>query len=118
MSLRLLIDEDTQARVLVAQLRAAGHDVLTAGEAGLEAKTDADVLAYARTEQRLLLTRNGADFQALHEDDPVHPGILVIYQDHDPKKNLTYPAIVQAIANLEASGWEMAGQFIALNAWR
>src|SRR5205814_6191578 len=50
LSLSLLVDEDTQARELVARLRAAGHEVLTAGEANLNAQDDAAVLARARPE--------------------------------------------------------------------
>jgi hypothetical protein len=30
---------------------------------------------------------------------------------------MTYAAIVLALANLEASGLELAGQFVVLNAW-
>ena len=44
-------------------------------------------------------------------------GIGAIYQDRDPSKNMTYAAIVRALENLEASGLELAGQFVVLNAW-
>jgi len=42
--LRLLVDEDSQAHTLVRMLVEAGHDVLTAADAGLNAHSDADVL--------------------------------------------------------------------------
>ena len=117
MPLRLLVDEDTQAKQLVALLRTAGHDVVTVGEASLTDKSDAQVLAFARQEQRLVLTRNCGDFQALHVQNPVHPGILGIFQFNNPAKDMSYAAIAQAIANLETSGWSKAGQFVVLNQW-
>lgn len=58
LDLRLLVDEDSQARTLVRLLVEAGHDVLTAEVAGLNSLDDAEVLARAIHEQRTLLTRN------------------------------------------------------------
>ncbi len=115
--MRLLLDEDSQSRLVVRLLREAGHDVLTVSEAALEGREDADVFACARREGRVLLTRNGRDFQMLHEAEPDHPGVLVEYQDQDPAKNLSAARIVQAIDNLATSGWSLSGQLIALNAW-
>ncbi len=117
MSLRLLVDEDTQARPLVNLLRQAGHDVLTIQEASRNGATDAQVLALARSENRCLLTHNCDDFRALHQNDSQHPGILAVYREHDVSKNMSRAEIVQAIANVEASGWEFSGQFVVLNAW-
>ncbi|HLV81442.1 MAG TPA: DUF5615 family PIN-like protein [Chthonomonadaceae bacterium] len=117
MSLRLLVDEDTQARRLVDLLRSAGHDVLTVQQAGLNGEPDVRVLEYARQEVRILLTQNCDDFRALHRAHPEHPGILAIFNDRDPTKNMTFVSIVKAIANLEASGWEFSGQLVAVNAW-
>ena len=117
MSLRLLLDEDSQAKYLLNLLRSAGHDVITVNEAGLEGQVDSEVLNYAIQERRSLLTRNCNDFQELHEINPNHPGILAVYQDADPAKNMSYQAIVQAIANLEIASAAIENQFVALNQW-
>jgi predicted nuclease of predicted toxin-antitoxin system len=117
LSLRLLVDEDTQAKWLVNLLRSAGHDVVTVPEANLAAELDPRVLEYAQREDRILLTRNCEDFRALHHAQAQHAGIVAIYQDRDPDKNMSYAAIVRALANLEASGLELTGQFVVLNAW-
>jgi predicted nuclease of predicted toxin-antitoxin system len=117
LSLQLLLDEDSQATYLVNLLRAAKHDVLTVNEAGLSSRPDATVLDYARQKGRVLLTRNCDDFEELHQASSVHPGILSVYQDLDPSKNMSYQAIVKAIANLEAAGYEVKNQFIVLNQW-
>jgi Domain of unknown function (DUF5615) len=78
---------------------------------------DGTVLQRARTEGRVLLTRNCNDFQELHQDDSTHSGILAVYQDAEPAKHMSYQAILRAIANLEASGLELANQFVVLNQW-
>ncbi|MBI3929651.1 MAG: DUF5615 family PIN-like protein [Armatimonadetes bacterium] len=117
MGLYLLIDEDTQARPLVRLLRAAGHDVLTVAEAGLSEQPDESVLGFARSHGKAVLTHNCGDFEVLHQRDCRHPGILAVYRGHDSSKNMSHHAIVRAISNLEASGVELADQFIPLNLW-
>ncbi|MBC1196963.1 DUF5615 family PIN-like protein [Microcystis aeruginosa BLCCF158] len=117
MSLKLLIDEDAQDKVLVKLLRQAGHEVITVNEAGLMSQPDFIVLDYARNADRILLTLNCRDFQSLHAADSHHPGILAIYQEANPSKKMSFKAIVNAIANLETAKVPLANQFISLNHW-
>lgn len=117
MSLRLLIDEDSQARPLVAMLRQAGCDVMTAAEAGLTERSDAVLLSAAQSDRRVILTRNYRHFRELHDSGAEHSGIMVVCRDSNPAKNITWAGVVRAIANVEASGIEIAGEFIVLNAW-
>ena len=117
MSLKLLIDEDSQAKHLVNLLRSAGHNVITVNEAALMSKPDSVVLDYARQQERVLLTRNCDDFQTLHKVNPNHPGILAVYQHPDPSKSMSYLSIVKSIVNIEASDYSLANQFIPLNQW-
>ena len=118
MSLRLLIDEDSQAKRLVELLRDAGHDVITVREADLMTKPDSLVLNYARQDGRLVLTKNSNDFNMLHRADPNHPGILVVYEYFDRSKNMNYETIVKCIANIQESGLSLTNQFISLNSWK
>ncbi len=100
MSLSLLLDEDSQAKVLVKLLKESGNDVLTVNEAAIAGSPDEQVLDYARQTDRVLLTRNCSDFQELHRINSVHPGILAVYQDSDFSKNMNYQQITQAVTNL------------------
>lgn len=118
LGIRLLLDEDSQAKALVNMLKAEGHDVLTVTEAGLESLDDSSVLAAARSMDRVLLTRNASDFQELHAESSDHPGILAVYRGPDPAKNMAYGDIARAIHNLESSSAIIRGQFVVLNAWR
>ena len=117
MSLRLLIDEDTQDARLVSMLRTEGHDVVTVNEAGLRGQPDSVILAHAGRDRRVLLTLNCRDFLELHEAGNVHSGVVGIYQNGDLRKNMTFVQVVTALANLTASGWDFTGQFVVLNAW-
>ena len=117
MSLKLLIDEDSQALPLVKTLRKAHHDVLTANEANLTGQPDNVVLEYATQNNRIVLTRNCRDFQALHNANPNHPGIFAVYQEANPLKKMSRQDIVKAIANLEAAKIPLQNQFISLNHW-
>ena len=115
--MKLLLDEDSQGRSLVQLLRAAGHEVLTVGEASLSAHTDAEVLIYAGRERRYLLTANVRGFLALHAANPDHAGILCDHQSEDPGKNMTDSGILRAITHLQVAGWDLSGMMISLNDW-
>lgn len=117
MSLKLLIDEDSQDKVLVRLLREAKHDVVTANESGLMGQPDSVVFSYAREQNRIILTLNCRDFAAIHQSNPIHPGIFALYQEANPYKKMSFKDIVRAIANLEAVGISLANQFIPLNHW-
>lgn len=117
MSLKLLIDEDSQAKVLVSMLRKAGHDVVTVNELGLMSQPDEVVLDYARRDNRIVLTHNCRDFKTLHETNPNHSGIFVIYENENYFRDMSRQEIVKAISNLEAAKIPLANQFICLNHW-
>jgi predicted nuclease of predicted toxin-antitoxin system len=123
-ALRLYLDECAQSGELRDRLRAAGHDVVTALEAGLTHRPDGEQLAFAIRNDRILLTKNPADFLAMHRGrqhrgEP-HPGIFAVCQDNDPSRDMTSAEIVKAVANVEeafgAAG--LANQFIYLNQYR
>jgi len=101
-------------------LSAAGHDVETPGDArsSLSGADDRAHLTHAEIAGRTLLTLNARDFKELHDRNPVHAGILAVYQDNDPARDMSYRDIVQAIANLESTGMPIANAFWVLNAYR
>ncbi len=105
MALRLLADECIQHKILVARLRAAGHDVLTVFEADLTGKRDETVFQHAVEENRLVFTINCIDFVELSlaklKLGETHPGLLLLYQYNDPNRDMSYDEIVKAIVNLE-----------------
>lgn len=83
---RLYADEQYPYPV-VEFLRALGHDVLTVQEAGRANQRipDLDVLAFATSENRAVLTQNRKDFFQLHRIQPDPAGIIACTNDGDWK---------------------------------
>ena len=79
---RLYADEDF-SYPLVDELRQLGHDVVTAQESGQanSGTTDDEILAFAIAEQRAVVTFNRRHFIRLHQQAPVHFGIIVCTRD-------------------------------------
>jgi predicted nuclease of predicted toxin-antitoxin system len=75
---RLYTDENFPLPV-VELLRAFGHDILTASEAGNANLRipDESVLDFAASNERAVLTRNRRDFIRLHRLQPDHAGIII-----------------------------------------
>ena len=100
----MLIDEDSQDKILVAKLKKAGHNVLTVKEATLLSQPDKVVLAYAVEKARVVLTRNCDHFlseaAALKSSGGHHHGILLVYAKNDPDKDMSYDDIVRAVGNI------------------
>ncbi|MEZ4867840.1 MAG: DUF5615 family PIN-like protein [Caldilineaceae bacterium] len=120
MSLPIYLDDCAFSHRLRQLLVKAGHRVQIPAEVtpSLRGAADDIHLAHARTTQQSILTYNAADFLRLHKQQPDHYGILTVYQDNDPTKDMTYADIVRAIANLEQTGVDIAGGFWSLNAYR
>jgi uncharacterized protein with PIN domain len=66
-------------------LRKMGYDVLTTHEVGKSNLSipDEDVLAFAVSENRAILTVNRKDFMRLHRLNPTHSGIIVCTKNDD-----------------------------------
>jgi len=120
--MKIYIDEDMAAAVLVRLLQHAGHDVEVPSSAGTLGRSDTAQLTFAIHEGRVCLTSNYEDYEELHwlvrEASGVHTGILVVRRDNDPSRDLTHKGIVAAIRKLEAAGVPIANEYIILNQWR
>jgi predicted nuclease of predicted toxin-antitoxin system len=81
---RLYADEQYPYPV-VELLRALGQDVLTVQEAGKAHQKipDSDVLAFASSEKRAVITENRKDFFRLHRIQPDHAGIIACTNDRN-----------------------------------
>ncbi len=97
---------------VVIMLRELGHDVLTSKDADNANKgiPDDEVLAFATTNQRIVVTFNYQDFKKLHRKIPEHGGIIICTEDKD------LPALAQRIhAALEVADGQLSGQLIRIN---
>ncbi len=78
----LYADENFDYGVAV-RLRAFGHDVVTAQEAGEQGHDDMRVLLRATSEGRCVLTFDRLDFKRLHRSTLSHAGIISCTRDND-----------------------------------
>jgi hypothetical protein len=123
-ALKLYLDDCSNSELLTNLLRQAGHQVVrpTDESVGLTGEDDPVHFAFAASHGLTLITKNPADFKALHDLDPRHFGILAVYQDNDPSRDMSNADIVRAIRNLEEAlqqgGPPIHGEFHILNDWR
>lgn len=118
--LSLLVDECMQNKELVAKLRAAGHDVLTALEGNLIRKPDHAVFQTAIETNRIVITSNCGDFVALSKirlskKRGEHPGIFLVYRYNVRAREMSQDDIIKAISNLIDTGIEIANSCHSLN---
>lgn len=90
---------------IVEYLRQRGHDVLTTHQANQSNRKipDEEVLSFAISEKRIVLTFNRKDFFRLHRQNPRHFGIIACTEDGDFEglANRIHEAIETASGNLE-----------------
>ena len=100
------------AMQVVVELRRLGHDVVTSVDAGKanSAVPDAEVLAFAAAEGRILLSPNRRDFLHLHRTRAIdHTGIVLC--TFDPN----FSAQAERIHRAVAAASEMKNQLIRVN---
>jgi hypothetical protein len=103
---------------LVQRLEEAGHQVVTPALADTTGRADEVHFRHAADSGLILVTKNPDDILAFHDTDAKHAGILLIYQDNDPARDMSAADVVRAIANLESAGISLPGTVQVLNAWR
>jgi predicted nuclease of predicted toxin-antitoxin system len=116
--MRLLLDEDSGARSLLVALRGGGHNVERVVDvAGLgQGASDNAVFLYAVADDRVLITKNGADFIeiATLPGAPKHPGILVVHYGQDGS-GLPVATVVRAVANIAQTYPTTASMILDVN---
>jgi hypothetical protein len=104
----LLLDEMLSGDI-AAQLRAKGHDVAAAVEdPALVGTPDEELLGYAASNGRLLVTANVRDFAAIHASwssrGHSHAGLIYIVNRVFPSDRSFVGAIVTALDEMIAAG--------------
>ena len=96
---------------VVEELRRLGHDVLTTQDTGRAGQSvpDDEVLAFAASQERTVITLNRKDYVELHRQAPRHSGIIVCTFDRD------FIAQAQRIHTAMKSVPEPAGELIRVN---
>jgi Domain of unknown function (DUF5615) len=123
-ALNLYLDDCSNSGLLADLLQRAGHHVVRPTDAGVDLTGEDDEVhfRFAAANGLTIITKNPADFEALHDWDQGHFGILAVYQDNDLSRDMSDAEIVKAISNLEqavhSGGDPIQGKFHSLNDWR
>jgi hypothetical protein len=116
------LDDNAADRRLVALLRKEGHSVTIPGDVGQAGATDPRHLLHAIRTGGLILTNDYSDFTDLYDliigSGGGHPGILLVYSENDPTRDMTHRGIAVAIKNLESSSVPLENELHVLNQWR
>jgi len=96
---------------VVEELRRLGHDVVTSLESGNagRAVADPEVLAFAVSRQRVLVTLNRRHFIRLHRRNSSHFGLIVC--TFDP----AFEALGRRIHDALIQQSDMSGQLVRIN---
>jgi hypothetical protein len=120
--MRLYVDDNLTDRRVVAQLQRAGHTVVLPAEVSHTGALDAQHFAQAIRHTAALLTRNYKDFIALHDllltAGGNHSGLLLVYLENDPTRDMTPRSIAEAASRLEAAAVPLVNHVYVLNHWR
>lgn len=92
--IKLLIDEDLSPWVALRLREDEGLDAIAVRDRGMLGATDAEVLAFAYGEDRVLVTANVADFLKLARAAELHPGIILVEDGDLPRADML--EVVQA----------------------
>jgi len=97
-ALKLYLDDCSNSDLLANLLRQAGHEVVrpTDERVGLIGEDDDVHFAFVAAHGLTLITKNPANFKALHDLDLPHSGILAVYQDNDPSRDMSNADIVKS----------------------
>jgi hypothetical protein len=84
--------------------------------------SDAQHFTQAIRHTAALLTRNYKDFIALHDlirtAEGHHPGLLLVYLENDPTRDMTPRSIAKVVSRLEAAAVPLVDHVYVLNHWR
>ncbi|MCL4818363.1 MAG: DUF5615 family PIN-like protein [Vicinamibacteria bacterium] len=113
--MRLLVDEDLP-RSLARRLTAAGHDAADVRDVGLRGRSDDEIAARARADDRVLLSGDLGFSNILVYPTGSHPGIVVARFPNSTPVDQLCGAIERALASLTAD--EMRGALVIVEPGR
>lgn len=113
--MRLLLDENLASKELIRRLSGAGHEVLPP----ILGASDDEVWARAQAEQAVVVTINAVDFRSLSTATEGHAGLMIVYREGDPRRDMTAAAVADAIGVVaETYPGGPGGMVLGLNSFR
>jgi hypothetical protein len=113
--LRLCLDENLRSKELRSRLLTGRHEVIDP-DLGLG---DPEVWAFAQQHHAVVVTGNAVDFEPLARAAEHHAGLLLVYRDNDPRRDMTSADVATAVGYAEAANdGVLTGRILVLNQFR
>ena len=113
--MRLYLDEDIASKELTSRLIAAGHEVLSP----LQGEPDHRCWRHAQEQDAAVVTLNVVDFVRLAEATEGHAGLLLVYRENDPTRDMSAASIAVAVARVADTYRDgLRGAIVVLNQFR
>ena len=113
--MRLYLDEDVASKELAARLSEAGHEVV----GPLRGEPDDRCWCHAQKQRATVVTMNAIDLARLAEATKGYAGLLLVYRDNDPTRDMSAAAIVAAVARISETYRDgLEGVIAVLNQYR
>ena len=113
--MRLCLDEDIASKELTSRLAAAGHEVVPP----MRGEPDSRCWRHAQEQGAAVVTMNVVDFVRLAEATEGHHGLLLVYRENDPTRDMSAASIVAAVARVADTFRDrLRGAIVGLNQLR
>ena len=120
--MKVYLDDDLDSNTPIRLLEHARHKVTSPRDVGTRGIADDAHLRYAAERGHVILTANAGDYVELHRAwasrRRSHAGILIVYRENNPAKDMDFGQIAIAVSRLEESGLALENQYFDLNSWR
>lgn len=120
--MKVYLDDDLDSNRLIGLLRRSGHTPVSPRIAGTRGTSDEQHLIYAAANNLVILTANAIDFVNIHnrwaQEGRDHAGILVVYRENNPIRDMSFAEIADAVKHIEQSGTALSNKIQNLNFWR
>ena len=120
--MRVYLDDNLDSNALLGLLQQSGHDAVSPRTVGTSGVADEEHLRYASSNFLVVITANALDFIELHErwriQQQQHSGILIVFQENNPGRDMVFHGIARAVSQIEGSGIPLANRWHNLLFWR
>jgi predicted nuclease of predicted toxin-antitoxin system len=120
--MRVYLDDNLDSNALIGLLQQAGHEVFSPRVLGTRGVADEDHLSHAAERRLVLITADAQDFVRLHHawrsQQRDHQGILIVYQENNPARDMNFQQIAGAVTQIENSGLHLTNTYHNLKFWR
>ena len=120
--MRVYLDDDLDSDTLSRLLQREGHEVVSPRAVGTRGFADEEHLRHAMANELVLLTANAQDFVDLHQawmrQQRHHGGILIVYRENNPARDMSFQQIAEAVSEIAQSGLPLVDAFHNLSFWR